>query len=51
MAELGMHSYLAVARGSDNEAMMSVMEYKGHPTAKPVVLIGKGLTFDAGGIS
>ena len=51
MAELGMNSYLAVARGSENEAMMSIMEYKGHPDAKPIVLIGKGLTFDSGGIS
>jgi len=51
MAELNMNSYLAVARGSDNEAMMSVVEYKGHPDAKPIVLIGKGLTFDSGGIS
>ncbi len=51
MAELGMNAYLAVARGSSNEAMMSVMEYKGHPDAKPIVLVGKGLTFDSGGIS
>jgi leucyl aminopeptidase len=51
MAELGMNSYLAVSRGSSNEAMMSVMEYKGHPDAKPIVLVGKGLTFDSGGIS
>jgi leucyl aminopeptidase len=51
MAELGMNAYLAVARGSSNEAMMSVMEYKGHPDAKPLVLVGKGLTFDSGGIS
>ncbi len=51
MAQLGMNAYLAVARGSSNEAMMSVMEYKGHPTAKPIVLVGKGLTFDSGGIS
>ncbi len=51
MAELGMHSYLAVARGSENEAMMSVIEYKGNKDAKPIVLIGKGLTFDSGGIS
>ena len=51
MAELGMNSYLAVARGSANEAMMSIMEYKGHPDAKPIVLVGKGLTFDSGGIS
>ncbi|WP_320151982.1 leucyl aminopeptidase [uncultured Tolumonas sp.] len=51
MAELGMNAYLAVARGSSNEAMMSVMEYKGHPDAKPLVFVGKGLTFDSGGIS
>lgn len=51
MAEMGMNAYLSVARGSANEAMMSVIEYKGHPSAKPIVLIGKGLTFDSGGIS
>ncbi|WMC10103.1 leucyl aminopeptidase [Oceanimonas pelagia] len=53
MAELGMNAYLAVARGSHNEAMMSVIEYKGHPdpNARPIALVGKGLTFDAGGIS
>lgn len=51
MSDLGMNAYLAVARGSANEAMMSVIEYKGHPSAKPIVLIGKGLTFDSGGIS
>ncbi|RAJ02755.1 leucyl aminopeptidase [Aeromonas salmonicida] len=51
MAELGMNSYLAVARGSDNEAMMAIIEYKGNADAKPIVLVGKGLTFDSGGIS
>lgn len=53
MKELGMTSYLAVGQGSRNESMMSIMEYMGHPDpfAKPIVLIGKGLTFDAGGIS
>ncbi len=53
MKELGMTSYLAVGQGSRNESMMSVMTYKGHPdpNTKPIVLIGKGLTFDAGGIS
>ncbi|PCS21526.1 leucyl aminopeptidase [Candidatus Enterovibrio escicola] len=53
MKELGMTSYLAVGQGSKNESMMSVIEYKGHPNSdvKPIVLIGKGLTFDAGGIS
>ncbi|OOF13043.1 MULTISPECIES: leucyl aminopeptidase [unclassified Salinivibrio] len=53
MEKLGMHTYLAVGRGSKNESMMSIMEYKGHPDpdAKPIVLVGKGLTFDSGGIS
>ncbi len=52
MAELGMNSYLAVCRGSHNEALMSIIEYKGgDENAKPIVLVGKGLTFDAGGIS
>ncbi|WP_341501851.1 leucyl aminopeptidase [Gallaecimonas sp. GXIMD4217] len=53
MDELGMHSYLAVGRGSDNESLMTVMHYRGNPDpdAKPIVLVGKGLTFDSGGIS
>lgn len=51
MAELGMNSYLAVSRGSANEAFMSLIEYRNHPIAKPIVLVGKGMTFDSGGIS
>lgn len=53
MKELGMHAYLAVGHGSQNESLMSVIEYKGNPNkdAKPIVLVGKGLTFDSGGIS
>lgn len=53
MKELGMNAYLAVGQGSQNESLMSVIEYKGNPTAdaKPIVLVGKGLTFDSGGIS
>lgn len=51
--DLNMQSYLAVGRGSVNESVMSVIEYKGaqNKQAKPIVLIGKGLTFDSGGIS
>ena len=53
MAELGMHAYLGVSQGSKNEAQLSIMEYRNHPNpnAKPIVFVGKGLTFDAGGIS
>lgn len=52
MAELSMNSYLAVGRGSDNESIMTIMEHKGGPDDQaPIVLVGKGLTFDSGGIS
>ncbi|MDP8099048.1 leucyl aminopeptidase [Pasteurella atlantica] len=53
MEELKMNSYLAVSRGSENPAYMSIIEYKNAPNsdAKPIVLVGKGLTFDSGGIS
>ncbi len=53
MQALGMTSYLAVSQGSANEAKMSILTYRNHPNpnAKPIVLVGKGLTFDAGGIS
>ncbi|MEJ2590337.1 MAG: leucyl aminopeptidase [Candidatus Thiodiazotropha sp.] len=52
MEKLGMGALLSVSRGSRQPAKLIVMEYKGgKPDAKPVVLVGKGLTFDAGGIS
>lgn len=52
MDKLGMHSYLAVGRGSENESVMSVIHYKGaKDDSAPIVLVGKGLTFDSGGIS
>jgi leucyl aminopeptidase len=52
MAELGMGSLLSVSAGSNEPAQLIVMEYKGDAKAKnPVVLVGKGITFDSGGIS
>ncbi len=52
MAELGMGSYLAVGRGSINKSFMSIIKYNGAKNdSKPLVLVGKGLTFDSGGIS
>jgi leucyl aminopeptidase len=52
MEKLGMGSLLSVSRGSRQEAKLIVMEYKGGKAgSKPVALVGKGLTFDAGGIS
>lgn len=52
LQELGMGAFLSVSKGSEQPAKLIVMEYSGaSPKAKPFVLIGKGLTFDAGGIS
>lgn len=52
MADLKMDSYLAVGRGSDNESIMTIMHHNGGEKGQaPVVLVGKGLTFDSGGIS
>jgi leucyl aminopeptidase len=52
MAALGMGSFLSVSRGSRQPAKLITLDYQGsEKNAKPIVLIGKGLTFDAGGIS
>ncbi|CAP42111.1 leucyl aminopeptidase [Bordetella petrii] len=52
---LGMGSFLSVARGSDEPLRFIVLRHAGKPAKKskagPVVLVGKGITFDAGGIS
>ena len=48
---LGMHSFLSVTAGTTLPAKLIVMQYKGAGKKKPVVLVGKGITFDAGGIS
>ena len=52
MEKLGMNALLAVARGSHQPPKFIVMHYKGGKAKdKPVVLVGKGITFDTGGIS
>ncbi|RLT95324.1 leucyl aminopeptidase [Ketobacter sp.] len=52
MAELGMNSLLSVGNGSDTPSKLIIMEYKGGPKSQPPhVLVGKGITFDTGGIS
>jgi leucyl aminopeptidase len=51
MEELGMGSLLSVSKGSRQPAKLITMNYQGAGDDKPVVLVGKGLTFDAGGIS
>jgi len=47
----GMGALLAVAQGSAEEPRFIALEYKGGGTQAPVVLVGKGVTFDSGGIS
>jgi leucyl aminopeptidase len=50
--KLGMGSFLAVAQGSDQPLKFIVARYMGGAkTAAPIVLVGKGITFDSGGIS
>ena len=52
MQRLGMGSFLSVTRGSEQPAKLITMEYNGAgKKQKPVVLVGKGITFDSGGIS
>jgi leucyl aminopeptidase len=52
VTQLGMGSFLAVARGSAEPLRFIVMRYNGAPSSQaPVVLVGKGITFDTGGIS
>ncbi len=52
MEKLGMHSLLSVARGAHQPPKLIVLNYKGSKASeKPLVLVGKGVTFDTGGIS
>ncbi len=51
MKRLGMNSLLSVTAGSEEPAKLVIMQYKGKTGQKPVVLVGKGVTFDSGGIS
>jgi len=51
MKRLGMHSLLSVTAGTSEPAKLIVMQYKGGGSTPPIVLVGKGVTFDSGGIS
>ncbi|MEQ1526214.1 MAG: leucyl aminopeptidase [Gallionella sp.] len=52
MLKLGMGSFLSVTRGSVEPAKLITLEYSGaDKKQKPIVLVGKGVTFDSGGIS
>ena len=51
MEKLGMGALLAVARASHQPPKLIVLRYTGSKNKKPLVLVGKGITFDTGGIS
>ena len=51
MEALGMGSLLAVARGSANRPRLVVLKWNNSGDARPYVLVGKGITFDTGGVN
>lgn len=52
MQELKMGGVLGVAKGAKEEPKFIIMEYlAGNPKKKPIVLVGKGVTFDTGGLN
>lgn len=56
MEKLGMHAILGVAKGSTEEPRFIILEYKGAEKSEqsevsPIVLVGKGVTFDTGGLN
>jgi leucyl aminopeptidase len=51
MEKLGMGALLAVSSGSATPPKLIVLEYKGAGDAKPYALVGKGVTFDTGGMN
>ena len=51
IADLGMGAFLAVSKGSDRPGRIITLEYQAQRSEAPVVLVGKGITFDTGGIS
>ena len=51
MAKLGMGSLLGVGQGSIRDSQLVVIQWKGGGDAQPIAFVGKGVTFDTGGIS
>ncbi|MFT4019990.1 MAG: leucyl aminopeptidase [Acinetobacter sp.] len=51
IADLGMGAFLAVSQGSERPGRIITLEYNHQREEAPVVLVGKGVTFDTGGIS
>jgi leucyl aminopeptidase len=50
MKEQGMGAILAVSQGSDEPARMVIMKYSNNPGGPTLALVGKGITFDSGGL-
>ncbi len=52
MKKLGMHSLLGVGQGSEHDSRLAIMRWEGAAKSKkPIAFVGKGVTFDTGGIS
>ena len=51
MKDLGLNAIISVGNGSENEPKLIIIEYLGGKDEKPVILVGKAVTFDTGGIS
>lgn len=51
MKKLGMNSLLSVGHGSDQPSKLIQLDYRNNGDAAPIILVGKGITFDTGGIS
>jgi leucyl aminopeptidase len=49
--EVGLHSFLSVGKGSANEPQFIIMDYKPTKPKKHIGLVGKGITFDTGGLN
>lgn len=49
--KLGMNAFLAVSKGSDKPPKFIILRYRGKNSKKKIVIIGKGITFDTGGLS
>lgn len=49
--EMGMNALLSIAQGSSEPARFIELHYQGNKTSAPIVLVGKGITFDSGGLS
>ncbi len=51
ITRLGLNAVMAVGKGSEEPPRFVILEYKGAKRGQPIVLVGKGVTFDTGGIS